>query len=54
MINKEVNLHAVSFKNYKQVLERLRGEVFIVRLTNDLESRYNIEFKNTINTEQIY
>ena len=54
MINKQVNPHAVSFKNYKQVLERLRGDVFLVRLTNDLESRYNIEFKNTINTEQIY
>lgn len=55
MINKTVNTNVVNFKNHKGVLERLRSaENFIIRLTNDSESRYQITLKNSINSETIY
>jgi len=50
MVNKTVNPKAVSFKG-KRVLERLRGDYFFVRLTNDRESRYQISFNKADNVE---
>ena len=51
-IFKEVNPKAISFKG-KNVTERMTGEAFIVSLTNDKESRFNILLKNTENDETI-
>jgi hypothetical protein len=52
-INKTVNPKAVSFKGLTS-LDRMRGDTFIVRLTQDLESRYQITLKNSINDETAY
>jgi len=54
MINKLINSNAVNFKNTKGTLERLKGEWFLVRLTNDQESRFEIILKNAINTETVW
>jgi len=54
MINKTINTNVVNFKNHKQVLEKLRGEWFLVRLTNDEKTAFGITLKNTVNTETIY
>lgn len=51
-IFKLTNSRAVSFKG-KRVNERLKGEAFLVRLTNDTESRFNILLKNSVNDETI-
>lgn len=51
-IFKELNQRAVSFKG-KRTLERLKGDSFLVRLTNDTESRFSIVLKNSINDESI-
>lgn len=53
MINKAVNPQAVSFGG-KRVLERLRGDYFLLRLTYNTDSRYQIIFKNTINSTTNY
>lgn len=53
MINKTINPQAVSFKG-KKVLERLRGDYFLLRLTYNTDSRYQIIFKNTINSATNY
>lgn len=50
MVNKTVNPKAVSFRG-KRVLERLRGDYFFVRLTNDKESRYQISLNKSDNVE---
>lgn len=50
MVNKTVNPKAVSFRG-KRVLERLRGDYFYVRLTNDKESRFQISFSKADNVE---
>jgi hypothetical protein len=52
-IDKTLNPLALSFKN-KPLLEKLRGETFLIRLINDNESRYNILLKNIITTETNY
>ena len=52
-INKTLNPLAVNFKG-KPLLEKLRGENFLIRLINDNESRYNILLKNIITTETNY
>ena len=53
MLNKELNPQAISFRG-KNLLERLRGEYFIVRLINDTNSKFQIICKNSINTENGY
>ena len=50
MVNKEVNSKSVTFKG-KRILERLRGDYFYVRLTNDKESRFQISLNKIENTE---
>lgn len=50
MVNKEINPKAVSFTG-KRLLERMRGDYFYVRLTNDAESRYQISLNKAENTE---
>lgn len=49
-IFKTVDPRAVNFIG-KRINERLTGDTFVVSLTNDLESRFNIILKNTINKE---
>lgn len=51
-IDKYVNGRVVSFKHTKKLLERLRGDNFIIRLENDEESRFKILLKDII-TESI-
>lgn len=51
-IFKDINPRAISFKG-KRTLERLRGDSFLVTLTNDTESRFSIILKNSINSETI-
>jgi hypothetical protein len=51
-INKTVNLQAVSFYS-KSVLEHMSSEVFLVRLTQDKTSQYDLELKFTMQTEEI-
>lgn len=50
MVNKEVNPKAIAFTG-KRVLERVRGDYFYVRLTNDKESRYQISLNKAENSE---
>lgn len=50
MVEKTINPKAVSFTG-KRVLERLRGDYFYTRLTNDKESRYQISINKVVNTE---
>lgn len=52
-VNRVVNALAVSLKG-KAVLERMRGEDFIITLTNDNESRFQVILKNIINDEAVY
>ena len=47
-----INPRAVSFTG-KRTLERMTGNEFIVSLTNDKESRFNVVLKNTINDETL-
>lgn len=49
---KELNQRAVSFKG-KRTLERLKGDSFLVRLTNDEESRFSIILKSSVNNESV-
>lgn len=51
MINKTVNQQAVSFRG-KSLLERLKGQQFIMRLIQDKESRYSITLKD-VQTKEI-
>jgi len=51
-IFKELNQRAISFRG-KRTLERLKGDSFLVRLTNDEESRFNIILKNGLSDETI-
>ncbi len=51
MINKTVNPQAVSFRG-KALLERLKGQQFIMRLIQDKESRYSITLKD-VQTKEI-
>lgn len=50
MMNKDINNRAISFKG-KRILERLTGDWFKVRFTNDQESRYQISLNKSINSE---
>lgn len=52
-IYKEIDRRAVNFTNNK-LLERMRGDSFIIRLENDLESRFKINYKNTENDATYY
>ena len=52
-INKTLNSDVISF-NSKKVLERMRGDWFIVRLIQDNESRFKHYFKWLISKEQGY
>lgn len=52
-IFKTVNTNAVKFVG-KRVLERMRGESFIIHLEGNEDTRYNLILKNTINNEIIY
>jgi hypothetical protein len=49
-IFKTINSRAVKFTG-KKVLERMRGEFFILHLSNAKDSSFNISIKNTINNE---
>ena len=51
-IFKTINPRAISFSS-KKVLERLKGESFIVHLSNTQDSQFNIAIKNVINNETI-
>jgi hypothetical protein len=52
-IFKTINSRTVMFTG-KRVLERMRGESFIVHLSNTKDSSFNISIKNTINNETLY
>src|SRR5690606_7301496 len=52
-IQKTVNPQAVSFKG-KPLLERMRGETFLVRFTQDSETRYGMMLKTLKSDEIIY
>jgi hypothetical protein len=52
-IFKTIDPRAVKFGG-KKILERLRGEVFIVNLSNTKDSRFGIEIKSAINNEIAY
>lgn len=52
-IYKEIDKRAVNFQN-QRLLERMRGDSFIIRLENDLESRFKINYKNTENDATYY
>lgn len=51
-IFKTINSKSVSFKG-KRTNERLKGEAFLVNLTNDTESRFSITLRNSINDETL-
>ena len=51
-IEKEVNPQAVSFKG-KRLLDRLKGDWNLVRLKYDKDSRYHLNFKFTLNEQNI-
>lgn len=51
-IFKTINSNAVKF-NGKKVLERLRGEYFLINLAGCDDSRYNLILKNVINNETL-
>ena len=51
-IFKQVNNSSVNFKG-KKVLERLKGDYFIVHLEDIVDTRYNIILKNVISDETI-
>jgi hypothetical protein len=52
-INKQLNTAAISF-NSKRVLERLRGEWFLVRLTADEDTRFKQYFKWMVSIQEPY
>ena len=52
-ISKELNPNAISF-NSKRVLERIRGEYFIVKLIQDHSSQFKTYFKWLVSKEQGY
>lgn len=52
-IYKEIDRRAVNFSN-QRLLERMRGDSFIIRLENDMESRFKINYKNTQNDATYY
>lgn len=54
MINKELNLQALSFKG-KKILERIRnnGDYILLRLINDQESRLSVILRKSVNAETI-
>ena len=52
-INKTLDSRVISF-NSKRVLERLRGDWFIVRMIQDSESRFKQYFKFMVSKEQGY
>ena len=52
-IFKTINSKAVKFGG-KKVLERMKGDTFLVNLSNTKESRFNLIFKNLINDETAY
>lgn len=52
-IFKDINPRAVKFGG-KKSLGRLKGEVFLVNLSNTQDSRFNIIVKNVIDKETIY
>ena len=52
-IHKILNPDSISF-NSKKVLERLRGDWFLIRLTYDKDSRFKQYFKWTMINEQPY
>jgi hypothetical protein len=51
-IEKEVNPQAVSFKG-KRLLDRLEGDWNLVRLKYDKDSRYHLNFKFSLNEQNI-
>jgi hypothetical protein len=51
-IEKEVNPQAVSFKG-KRLLDRMTGDYNLVRLKYDKDSRYHLNFKFTLNEQNI-
>lgn len=53
MINKQINSSAISFRG-KSLLEKLRGETFIVRLENTNNKDFQITLKNSIQIENGY
>lgn len=53
MINKTINPKVVGFAG-KRLLERMRGNSFIVRLENQSESRFKINFKDIVQEETNY
>ena len=50
-IDKNINQNSVSFLG-KSVLERMTGNYFIVRLTQDLTSQYDLEFRWSLDRTQ--
>lgn len=52
-INKYINPPAISFTS-RRVLERMRGDWFLLRLTQDKDSRFKHYFKWTMISEQPY
>lgn len=52
-INKELNSNAISFTS-KRILERLRGDWFTVRLTQDSDTQFKQYFKWMVSKEQMY
>lgn len=51
-IFKTINSNAVKFSG-KKVLERMRGEYFLINLSDIEDSRYNLILKNVINNETL-
>jgi hypothetical protein len=52
-IFKYIDPRSVKFGN-KKILERMRGEVFIVNLSNTKDSQFNIMIKNLVSNEIAY
>lgn len=51
-IEKEINPYAVSFKG-KRLLDRIEGDYNLVRLKYDKDSRYHLNFKFSLNEQNI-
>jgi len=51
-IFKTINTNAVKFRG-KKVLERMKGEWFLINLSGAVDSRYNLILKNTTHNETI-
>ena len=52
-INKRINNLAIAFTG-KSLLERMKGNTFLVRLIQDSDSRHNILLKNIFSKETVY